>query len=427
MDKDYELVSNFKTWRTDKTSIFDYMNSDVSEVNHTTSDENTYYCRTGETSRIITQDKQMDVNKEDTILFRARKNKDNKYELINVVRKKMKKNISNIENLDNKMWLVMSSENKEKFENKNRPYYLMENDIIKFGRKKYEVVKLNIPMNSSPYYEENSINYINKKHGPVFDVTLKPNQYCNEIITHNSNEIDQDKSNYDNIKDDNKSENSDYGGYNTEKDCRICFGSESTEENPKLKLCKCHSHIHYECLKKFLRTNLTINENKDNTVTSYKCYKFNCEVCEEPYPLKFEIKYKGKKEPKTYYLVDGIELPENTNYLILESLIFEKEKRNIKNIFVVKLTNRDINFGRNDANDIIDGDISISRFHAVFKYNEYEGAVTIVNKSKFGVLVLIRDNLKLETDEKIYFQVGKTFINVKQKVIENEEEKFINE
>ena len=370
--------------------------------------------------------KNFEIPKDHTILFRARKNNKKQYELINVLRKKLKKNIHNINNLDNKMWLVMNSENKEnkeKFISKNKSYSLMENDIIKLGRKKYEIIKLNIPINPDPYQEKNTLNDSNKRHGPVFDIQLKSNQYFYEMAQKDSNEKI------------NKNDNDSSFGYNQEKDCRICFGSDSTEENPKLKICNCHDYIHYNCIKQFLKNRITISENSQGTVTSYHCNKFNCEVCEEPYPLKFTIKFNENSEHKIYYLIDGLELPENTNYLILESLTFLKENKNVKNVFVAKLQDGEITLGRSDKNDIIDNDISISRHHAAIKFNQENGEITLINKSsKFGTLVLIKDNLKLFTDEKVYLQIGRTFANFvqKEKTLEiekeeEEEEEFINE
>jgi hypothetical protein len=424
MDKDFELISDFKTWKSDNTGIFDYTSADVTEVNHTTDEEDTYYCRKKASNKIRNYKKNIEITKDHIILFRARKNNKKQYELINVIRKKMKKNIDNLNNLDHKMWLVINSENienKEKFAFKNKSYSLMENDIIKLGRKKYEIIKLNVPMNPDPYIEQNSLNDSNKRHGPVFDIQLKPNQYFNEIIQKVSNESV------------NKDDSDSSFGYNPEKDCRICFGSDSTEENPKLKICNCHNYIHYNCIKQFLKNRITMSENSQGTVTSYYCNKFNCEVCEEPFPLKFTIKFNENSELRTYYLIDGLELPENTNYLILESLTYLKENQNVKNVFVVKLQDSEITLGRSDKNDIIDNDVSVSRHHAAIKFNQENGEITIINKSsKFGVLVLIKDNLKLFTDEKVYLQVGRTFVNLvqkekKQETEKEEEEEIINE
>ena len=423
MDKDYELISDFKTWRNENAGIFDYTNVDITEVTHTTDEEDTYYYRTKATNTIKTCKKHIEIPNEHIILCRARKNNKKQYELINVLRKKMKKNIVNIDSLDHKMWLVMNSENKdnkEKYIYKNKNYYLMENDIIKIGRKKYEIIKLNIPMTSNSYEEKNSLNDLNKRHGPVFDIQLKPNQYFNETTQKNPNETVNIEDSDSNL------------GYNPEKDCRICFGSDSTEENPKLKLCNCHNYYHYNCMKQFLKNNITISENHKGTVTAYFCNKFNCEVCKEPFPLKFTIKYNENSELKTYYLIDGLEMPENTNYLILESLTYLKDKQNLKNVFVVKLQDSEITIGRSETNDIVDNDISVSRHHASMQFNQENGEITLVNKSsKFGILVLIKDSIKLFPNETVYLQIGRTFVNLVQKeknltsekVEEEEEEK----
>ena len=381
-----KLFTTFKIWKkSDASGIFDYQNENIYEVEHSTTKKNIYYFKSI-TEKITAKESHSDHSPGDNLLFHARKNNKNNYEIINVIKKNMEKNDSNIKSLDNNMWLVLKSESQINFENNNPPYKLMESDIIKFGRRKYEVLKLNIPISQGNEYEENSLNSINQKYGQVFNKFLKPNQYCKEIkeLNKNNNLISDKKIN---------------DGYNEDKDCRICFGSESTKENPKLRICRCKTFIHYKCLKMFLQTHIKMSENQKGTVTSYHHDKFNCEVCEEPLPLKFSIKY-DKNEIRDYYLIDGLELPENLNYIILESLIY------------VKLTENEYTFGRNDKNDMVDDDISISRFHAVLKFDQESGDITLVNKSKFGILVLIKNNLPLINDEKIYFQIGRSYITV---------------
>ena len=420
MKHDSQLILNFKTWNSENSSIFNYQNEKIIDRDEKTIEKNIYLCRDDNNevdndnyNNIVVEKYHEGINRNFILLFRARKNKENNYEIINVVRKKMEKTPDNINKLDNKMWLVMPSMGEELYANYNKPYYLLENDIIKVGRMKYEVIKMNIPIAENNNKEdENIVNSINKKFGPIFnDIILKNEQYCQEIT-----ELKSQKSiNNDSFKsmDSNSSDNV---GFEENKDCRICFTSISTKDNPKLKICNCHTYIHYECLKKFLKTNIEIYENLCNTVTSYKCSKFNCEICEQPFPLIFKIKY-SENDIKTYYLIDGLELPEDTNYIILESLTHIKEKKNIKNIFVMKLINENLSFGRKEDNDLIDGDISISRRHAIFKFDKENGVVTIVNQSKFGVLILIKNNLKLTNCEKINFQVGRTYITAEQEEI----------
>lgn len=243
---------------------------------------------------------------------------------------------------------------------------------------------------------------------------MNKNQFCNKIINQNNNDIQLingiDTNELNAVKD---------FGFNQDEDCNVCFTSYSTKENPKLKICNCHTYIHYNCLKMFLKTNIKVYENPDGNVTSYKSEKFNCEVCEKPYPLKFKIKF-DDNEVREYCLLDGLILPEDTNYLILESLTYVKEKKNLKNIFLIRLTNDEITFGRHEKNDMVDCDITISRYHAKIKYDVDSGEVSLISKGKYGVLVLVKDNFKMVNDEKIYLQVGKSFAIIEQNVINDD-------
>ena len=438
-------------WNSDNSGIFDYNCKDIAKIFHTTKNDILYYTRSIH-NKINSIKKHSQIKKDDIVLFKIRYSKKyNAYEIINPVRK-MKYNFKNAEELNNKIWLVMKSSKNCLYEVNNDEYYLKENDIIKFGRKKYIIIKKNVILEKNNILSKDNINYNNNNYEQIFNIKLNSNQYYQKIINVDSNieqnneikelegkknkeylqiiqeekkedksdDITVDKSQDGKSVDDNYKSISDVksidnDGYNNDEDCRICFGRDSTKENPKLKLCNCHSYIHYNCLKYFLKQNITINENDKSTVISYTCERFNCEVCEKPYPLRFQIQFDKNKEPITYYLIDGLQLPEDTNYMILESLTCVKEKQNYKNIYVIKLTGDDITIGRNDKNDIIDTDISMSRFHSVLKFNKDTGNITLENESKFGTLVLVKNNIKLTDNKKIYFQVGRTFITAEQK------------
>ena len=106
-------------------------------------------------------------------------------------------------------------------------------------------------------------------------------------------------------------------------------------------------------------------------------------------------------------------MPVEFNYMILESLDNIRNKLNIKTIHLIYLRDDKITFGRNIENDIIDNDISVSRFHSVFLYNNEEGTVTIKNKTKkFGTLVLIKNRFKI-LEKEINVQVGRSFITIR--------------
>ena len=212
-----------------------------------------------------------------------------------------------IEKLDNRLWYVFKTQNQDdKYENKNEEYNLLKNDIIKFGSAKYEIIEKHISSSSTKSEIKSQLNKVNNKFGSIFK--------------YENNEI--------NI-------------------CEICNDTNSNEENPKVKLCKCENYKHYKCLKKSLKQNSNIEEkeNENKNVISYKYEKFNCKICESQYPYKFNI------NNKDYPLID-LKIPEQNDYIILESLN-QEDNKNIKKIFVVKLTDKEITIGRNTNNDII--------------------------------------------------------------------------
>jgi len=150
-----------------------------------------------------------------------------------------------------------------------------------------------------------------------------------------------------------------------------------------------------------------VTENSKRTVTTYTIEKFNCDICLKPYQLRFRI----PEFDRIYELID-LNLPEETDYICLESLDFIKDNNNIKKVHIVKLINEKINIGRNNGNDIIDDDISVSSDHAVLKYNKNNKSLFLENKNgKYGTLVLVRGNIKIR-EEKAYFQILNTHISM---------------
>ena len=75
------------------------------------------------------------------------------------------------------------------------------------------------------------------------------------------------------------------------------------------------------------------------------------------------------------------------------------------------MTGEDIFIGRANYKDIIDDDISVSRNHAMIKYNKYNQSLFLENKNgTYGTLVLVWGNIKIR--EKTYFQIGNTYISM---------------
>ena len=173
-----------------------------------------------------------------------------------------------------------------------------------------------------------------------------------------------------------------------------------------INICKCkNKFVHYLCLKQYLRSKSKIRANFKGSVFTYYCDKFNCDICFTPYPTKFKISEFNKE----YELID-LNLAEELNYMILESLDFVKEKDNIKRIHVIYLLDDEIYIGRNGKNDVIDEDLTISRYHAIMKYNHAKGEVILENRSEtYGTLVLIKGNIKMK-EKYLNLQIGNSFI-----------------
>ena len=401
-----------KTWISDSNGIYNYK-SDITNINQADAayTDSVYIIR--EKNKII-EEKQhyiYDDEIEGQILLYIRKSlKDkNSFEIVNPLRKFIEKNEYNINDLNRRPWFIVNTQNG--YNNENEEYNLNEGDIIKLGRRKFEIIKKNINANYKTISLDNPENYniskINEKKGSIFNINIKKNQYkINKRKIGNKKIIKDDSENNslgNEINDPNNIEDEDTENENEK--CRICFGSKSTRENPRLKLCSCHDSIHFECLKAYLKTKIEIRENEKLTVKTYICNKYNCDVCLKPYPVRFRI----PEFDKIYELID-LNRPPELDYIILESLDYIKEHNNLKILHFVELNGDDIKIGRYDTNDIIDTDISVSRKHAILKFNKENGKLYLENLSeKFGSLILIKGNIKLK-EKNIHFQVGKSYI-----------------
>ena len=375
----------------------------------------------------------------DEILFRIRKSlKSNIYEVINPIIE-LKINTSEYSNkyLNYKIWYPVKSLRNNIVGN-NQNYSLNINDIIKLGKRKYLVYKLHFArgrekenINDDDFNKNNNISYIssiNKKSKSIFNFDIKPNQYK---IINNKNSINNEKINVVNeqqfknfIKNENKSfsesgddydndndnNNNDSKSENEDIKCYSCLNSDSDKNNPLICLCNCHSYIHYECLKKYFLSKIIVMDNFKKTVKTYIFQKFNCNSCLKPYNSRFRI----PEFDKIYELID-LTLPEESDYIYLESLDYIRDNENIKIIYIAQLIDQEITIGRQDYNDIIDNDISISREHALLKYNKNNGNIFLEDKNgKYGTLVLVRGNIKIKK-EKTFFQIGNTYISMELK------------
>ena len=185
----------------------------------------------------------------------------------------MEPNEKNINDLQNKIWYIIKHDedtggnhNPQNLVNTNEDYYICLNDIVKLGRVKYAANEIFIAKNSENVMDVDSefmvsnnpynISAINSGTQPVFDFIYKATSpFIMEDIM-----------------------------------CKICLANNNDILNPLVNLCRCTGGIrysHYDCLKKWMQTKLSIKQNGNkNTVTSYNIKSFNCEICKTPYPCK---------------------------------------------------------------------------------------------------------------------------------------------
>ena len=144
-----------------------------------------------------------------------------------------------------------------------------------------------------------------------------------------------------------------------------------------------------------------MNPQQTSNVMSYYWKSLDCELCKSEYPET--ISHKGSK-------LDLMEInkPEYP-YVILESTQRDRNQR--ISVFIISMQNKNcIRLGRGHGSDIRISDISVSRFHAVIKF-EQDSFWLEDNASKFGTLIDATTKFTFEEPEEIVLQVGRTVLH----------------
>ena len=390
----FVLSLSTKTWVRDSHGLFDYESTQTRNLNAVLA-ESIYIARKKHDIKTINNINELKPDEEE-LLFNVKNDNTDEYILENPVPILIQPTEKNINDLSNRIWYVLkndptlSNNSNQIITNTNDDYYLCKNDVIKLGRVKYALNEINIPSRqnnidrSAPLTDETKydIDELNKNTESVFDFIFQAK--------------DSSDNDYKDIPED-------------EKLCKICYSEDNDKENnPLVHLCNCNGGLrfsHYECIKKWMETKLVIKENEKKTVKSYNIKSFNCEICKTPYPFKFKLN--GIEKP--FELID-LQKPSGCDYIILESLNQMKENCNIKSIHVIQLNEDELTIGRGHESDVRINDISVSRKHAILKYNINEGTLLLRDlKSKFGTLILIKKPLKIK-EKKIHLQIGRTYI-----------------
>ena len=103
---------------------------------------------------------------------------------------------------------------------------------------------------------------------------------------------------------------------------------------------------------------------EEKNLVSYTWKQFECEICKKPYPYVF------KSNGMSYRLIDyDSDIPKDRNYLLLESLTFEKNSSRMVHLIMPDAEKGTFKLGRGHESDVRVSDISVSRCHALVKYN----------------------------------------------------------
>ena len=243
----------------------------------------------------------------------------------------------------------------------------------------------------------------------LFSLTKRPQKKENEKIKEKKTTNQKFDSE---IKDNNDQDIQDNPNNKTSKICRICYGDDSTEENPLIYPCICSGsmkYIHYDCLKNWLNSKIeedisVDSENAEVEVISYNRKDIACELCKEKLPDY--IKYNDRFYNISFYK------PKFKEFIVLESM--RADKHRAKFIHIISFDNKEsIHIGRANECELSIAELSVSRFHCII--HKDDGDIFLEdNTSKFGTLILVQNNnLMINNSLPLNLQINKTFIKIK--------------
>lgn len=276
-----------------------------------------------------------------------------------------------------------------------------EGDIIKLGRIRLKISKINFRSTNS--YSRNINSIFNLQSCPTHQYNYtscnivnndQSNSNFQGIVTLTNNSIaDQ----FDDMKN---------GLCQNEKweegtCCRICYRSESDLSDPLITPCKCSgsmAFIHYSCLKKSIdsRTQKTFEQG----LKIFIWRDFECEICKEKYPQY--LRYKNH-----FYSLIDMNIDFNEYVQCDYSLFDDTTKRTFrKGLIVFSIQEgEEISLGRTQSNKIKLKDISVSRNHCLI-FRKKNNLYFKDKGSKFGTMIYLQQKLYLGLNSNEYQNIG---------------------
>jgi hypothetical protein len=312
------------------------------------------------------------------------------FSIINSLKRKNRENIFTPKNCE-RIWTVIPQ---------NDYSTIKEGDIIKLGRLRLKFDKIYFINNKNNKSEYN--NLLNSRvSNSMININTNLISTSNDFMPNMNNNLSEELTKNNFMLEPEKEKETIEKIY-----CRLCYQEESTVLDPLLCPCKCKGsmkYIHFSCLKKSIMQKIQIKKEKYFDLYFFKSY--NCEICLETYPkyIKYKTyiynlvdvdlsKYNEYVQASIIYYIDN-------NHLNNSSLEYENKKQlSYLGYLIFNIDEKaELKVGRNQNNEIVLKDISISRFHCVFK-RENNTLKVKDTKSKFGTLSYIKNTKQIDPD-----------------------------
>eukprot|EP00929_Paragymnodinium_shiwhaense_P024308 TRINITY_DN14999_c0_g2_i1.p1 TRINITY_DN14999_c0_g2~~TRINITY_DN14999_c0_g2_i1.p1 ORF type:complete len:433 (+),score=70.96 TRINITY_DN14999_c0_g2_i1:76-1374(+) len=187
--------------------------------------------------------------------------------------------------------------------------------------------------------------------------------------------------------------------------CRICLLEGPAEDDPLVTPCQCKGsieYVHLGCLRHWIKGRLNLSE------ASASCYYFRpltCELCKAVYPSYVQ----SGQDRSPLVEVPHTQAP----FIVLENLVPQSQHAR-HGLHVISVAEKELKLGRGHESDVRIADVSISRCHAIVRFERGQFLLQD-NNSKFGTLVALKKPRQLEPNSPISIQMGRTVLSFKMK------------
>merc|ERR1719464_992501 len=134
---------------------------------------------------------------------------------------------------------------------------------------------------------------------------------------------------------------------------------------------------------------------------SYFYRPLSCELCKAVYPTYVDDDHTPLVE------VPWTQPP----FIVLENMVRDSQQHATRGLHVISLAEKVLKLGRGHESDVRIADVSISRCHAMIRFQRGQ-FILEDNNSKFGTLVAMKKPRLLESGSTVSIQMGRTVLSL---------------